>query len=106
MRKENNGQCREKNKTFCKEKRAGEGDRIMVCLIFHVAIIIDRKNWRITIKLHFENFSIFFKKSKRTHPPPVRFCSLFNDSLLLSLMKVLFQRPPLTTLPYPEFWQI
>ena len=83
MRKENNGQCREKNKTFCKEKRAGEGDRIMVCLIFHVAIIIDRKNWRITIKLHFENLSIFFKKSERVHmlapPPPVRFCLHFND---------------------------
>ena len=25
------------------------------------------KNWRITIKFHFENLSIFFKKSKRTH---------------------------------------
>ena len=30
---------------------------MMVCLIFHTAIIINRKNWRITIKLHFENFA-------------------------------------------------
>ena len=38
----------------------------MVCLIFHTAIIINRKNWRMTIKLHFENLSIFFKKSECT----------------------------------------
>ena len=47
---------------------------MMVCLIFHTAIIINRKNWRITIKLNFENVSICFKKSERTHartiPPP------------------------------------
>ena len=45
---------------------------IMVCLIFHTAIIINRKNWRITIKLHFENF----KKSKCTYmlgPPLILF---------------------------------
>ena len=40
---------------------------MMVCLIFHTAIIINRKNWRITIKLNFENISICFKKSERTH---------------------------------------
>ena len=34
--------------------------------IFHTAMIINRKNWRIIIKRHFENPSIFFKKSKRT----------------------------------------
>ena len=57
----------------------------MVCLIFHTAIIVNRKNWRITIKLHFENLGISFLKSERTHmlgpspPPPVCFCSLFND---------------------------
>ena len=49
----------------------------------NTAILINRKNWRITIKLQFENHRIFFKKSERTHklgpPPPVRFCSLFND---------------------------
>ena len=39
----------------------------MVCLTFHTAIIINRKNWRITIKLHFENLSILFSKSERTH---------------------------------------
>ena len=38
----------------------------MVCL-FHTTIIINRKNWRITIKLHFENLSIFFLKSERTY---------------------------------------
>ena len=46
---------------------------MMVCLIFHTTIIINRKNWRITIKLHFKNLSISFKKSERTHmlgPPP------------------------------------
>ena len=56
---------------------------MMICLIFHTAIIINRKSWRITIKLHFENLSIFFIKRTYTHartpPPPVRFCSLFNQ---------------------------
>ena len=85
---------RRERKNSCKIKRAGESDRTPfierteyiifhdVCLIFHTAIIIYRENGRITIKLHFENLSIFFK-SKRTHmlgpPPPVRFCSLFID---------------------------
>ena len=40
--------------------------------------MINRKNWRITIKLHFENLSIFLKKSERTHilgpSHPVRKC--------------------------------
>ena len=40
---------------------------VMFCLIFHTVIIINRKNWRITIKLHFENLSIFFKKRTYTH---------------------------------------
>ena len=35
----------------------------MVCLIFHTAIINNRKNWRIIVKLHFENPSIFLKKA-------------------------------------------
>ena len=69
----------------------------MVYLIFHTAIIINRKNWRVTIKLHFEILSIFFK-SERTHmlghlPPPVCFCSLFNDSSLPSSTNVLFEWP-------------
>ena len=46
---------------------------MIVCLKFHTAVIINRKNWRITIKLHFENFATPL-------PPPVRFCSLFNDT--------------------------
>ena len=40
---------------------------MMVCLIFHTVIIINRKNWRITIKLHFENLSKFFFKKRTTH---------------------------------------
>ena len=39
----------------------------MVCLIFHTVIIINRKNCRITTKLHFENLSIFLKKKAYTH---------------------------------------
>ena len=39
---------------------------MMVYLIFYTAIIINRKNCRIAIKLHFENLSIFFKKSEPT----------------------------------------
>ena len=38
--------------------------------------MINRKDWRITIKLHFENLSIFFKKRTYTHartaPPLLR----------------------------------
>ena len=34
----------------------------MVCLLFHTVTIINRKNWRITSKVHFENLSIFLKK--------------------------------------------
>ena len=39
----------------------------MVCLIFHTVIIINRKNWRITTKLHFGNISIFLKKQTYAH---------------------------------------
>ena len=58
---------------------------MMVCLIFHTTIIINRKNWRINVKLHFENLSIFFSECTHMLEPPssslasVRFCSLFND---------------------------
>ena len=56
---------------------------MIVCLKFHTAVIINRKNWRITIKLHFENFSIFFKKRTYAHAKtpllPFLFSSLFND---------------------------
>ena len=50
---------------------------MMICLIFHTAIIINRKNWRVTVKLHFENLSIFFFKKRtytqaRTPPTPCR----------------------------------
>ena len=31
-----------------------------------IFIMINRKNWRINIKLHFQNLSIFFKKKERT----------------------------------------
>ena len=60
----------------------------MVCLIFHTDIMISRKNWRVTVRLHFENLSIFFKTANihtcQDHPPPDRFCLLFNDPPLLS----------------------
>ena len=36
---------------------------MMVCLIFHTEITINRKNWRITTKLHLENLKIFLKKA-------------------------------------------
>ena len=36
---------------------------MIICLIFHTAIIINRKNWRITVKLHFENTNIKKKRS-------------------------------------------
>ena len=86
---------------LCKVKRAGDRmpsltgliimiSFIMVCLIFHTAIIINRKNWRITIKLYFEKLSIFLK-NERTHmlgpPPPFPlfvFCSLFSDLYFLN----------------------
>ena len=56
---------------------------MMVCLIFHTAIITNRKNWRITMKLHFENLSIFFLKSERTQmlgpsPSPCSFLFAFQ----------------------------
>ena len=40
---------------------------MMVCLIFHTAITINRKNWKTTIKLYLENLGIFFKKRTYTH---------------------------------------
>ena len=75
MHKENNGQCRGKNEKLCKVKRAGESNRTQVIdrteynnlNLNHTAIIINRKNWRITIKLHFGNLRIFFKKRMYTH---------------------------------------
>ena len=55
----------------------------MVCLIFHTAIIINRKqdiinrkNQRVTIKLNFGNLSIFFKKENvHTCQDPASPCS-------------------------------
>ena len=45
-------------------------------------LIINSKNWKITIKLHFENLSIFFLKSKRAHmlgpPSPCLFLFAFH----------------------------
>ena len=49
----------------------------MVCLILHTVIIISRKNWRITIKLHSENLRIFSLKSERTHMLGLPFSCLF-----------------------------
>ena len=76
---------------------------MMFCLIFHTAIIINRKNWRITIKLHFENLSIFFLKRTYIYasvpvspclflfviqwPPP----PLFNERIFWMTPNYLFQ---------------
>ena len=78
MRKENNGECREKNEKLCKVKRAGESDhyieKLLNIIIFHDGLF-NRKNWRLAIKLNFENLNIFFfKKRTYTHawtPPPL-----------------------------------
>ena len=74
---------------------------MMVCLIFHTAIIINRKNWRISIKLNFKNISIFFLKWTYTNdspppppPHPVHFCSLLNDPLLPSPQWTYFLNDP------------
>ena len=51
----------------------------MVCLIFHTDIIINSKNWGITIKLHLKISVFFFKKSERTHmlrPPFLLFVAV------------------------------
>ena len=65
-------------------------------LIFHAAIIINRKNWSITIKLNFENLTIFLKKSERTHMlwPPSPCLLLFAFQCPLpSSRNVLFEWP-------------
>ena len=72
---------------------------MMVCLIFHTAIIINRKNWRISIKLHFENLSIFFKKSECTHmlgplPMFIFVCFSMTSPPFPSSTNVLFEWPP------------
>ena len=54
---------------------------MMVCVIFHTAIIINRKNWRITVKLHFEDLSIFLKKKANMYartPNPCLFLFAFQ----------------------------
>ena len=66
----------------------------MVCLIFHTVIIINRKNWRITIKLHFENLSVFFLKRTYTHartPLPLFVVVLFSMTPLPSSTNVLWK---------------
>ena len=52
---------------------------MMVCLIFHTNIIINRKNWRITIKLFFKKKRTYTNARTPLPSPPVHFCSLFND---------------------------
>ena len=72
----------------------------MFCLIFHTVIIINRKNWRITIKLHFENLSIFFKKRTYIHartlpPSPCSFLFTFQwiPPPTPTSMNIHFERP-------------
>ena len=90
----------------------------MVCLIFHTAIIINRKNWRRTRKLHFEKLSIFFKKRTHTYartphplfvfvcfsmtlPPPPQRTYFLNDPVpaLLTLNLLATSPDPLTPSP-------
>ena len=68
---------------------------MMVCLIFHTVIITNRKNWIITIKLHFENL---IRKFWRPTPPPTL--------VLLVFVRFSVNPPPLTpppTPPHPRF---
>ena len=71
---------------------------MMFSLIFHAASIINRKNWRITIKLDFENLSIFFEKSERTHtlgPPFALFVFVrFQRQLPFPLRRTYFLNDP------------
>ena len=115
MHKENNGQYRGKNEKLCKVKRAGESNRTQVIdrteyynlNLNHTAIIINRKNWRITIKLHFGNLRIFFKKRmytharsplplfvfvhfSMTHPSPPQRTYFLNDSLASAFLLFVF----------------
>ena len=73
---------------------------MMVCLIFHTAMIINRKNWWINIKLHFENLSMFFFwKSELTHvlglslPLFVFVCFSMTFPLPSSSIDLLFEWP-------------
>ena len=63
-------------------------DFMMVCLIFHTAIIINRNNWR---------------KCEHTHmlgsPPPVCFYLLFNDPAPLSFSTNVLSEWPLDISP-------
>ena len=81
----------------CAEKIKNSAEKRTRSLIFHTAIIINTKTWRIIIKLHFENISIFFKANIHTcqdPPPTVHFCSLFDDPCSLpSLTNILFEWP-------------
>ena len=78
---------------------------MMVCLIFHTAITINRKNWKTTIKLYLENLGIFFKKRTYTHamtPLPLFIFVCFSMTAppsLPSSTNVLFEWPLLETAP-------
>ena len=62
----------------------------MVCLVFHTVIIINRKNWRITTKLPFENLSIFFKSQTHAHARTTYFPSPSKYNLLDTELNSLF----------------
>ena len=72
---------------------------MMVCLIFHTEIIINRKNCRIAIKIHLKSLSIFFKKCERTPmlgPPSSLFvCAPFLVTPSLSPQRTYFLNDPL-----------
>ena len=71
---------------------------MIFCLIFHTAIIINRKNRRITLKLHFEDLSIFFKNrtyaNARTPHPLCVLLAFQWPHPPLSSMKVCFLNDP------------
>ena len=78
----------------------------MVCLILHTVIIISRKNWRITIKLHSENLRIFFfKKRTYTHARTPLLLLVFahfsmTPPFLPSSMNVFFEWPQMDLIIY------
>ena len=76
-------------------------------MVFHTTIIINRKNWRITIKLHFENLSIFLKKANLhicwEPSSPCLFLFAFQWSPLPSSTNLLFEWPPIKGLGLKNF---
>ena len=97
---------REKNKKFYIVKRAGKRDRTpfinrtesftMVRLIFHTAIIINMKNWKITIDFILKISGFFLKKRTYTHArTPLFIFVRFSMTALLPSQRTYFLNDPL-----------